>query len=141
MSMVILTAVIDHPQLIQVVCPQVWVALWEEEAAMELAVSREEALAICMEWVVSLLREHSNHPLLEQVRVLEVMEDSQIRDMDNLLQTILKITKVVAMILKPSDINLLTNDISLLNNSQTNQLRLPRKSERLVLLDLVNSDI
>ena len=112
---------------------------------MELAASREEALAICMEWVVSLLREHSNHPLLEQVRVLEVMVDSQIRDMDNfrsnLLQTILRITKAVAMILKPSDINLLTNDISPLNNSQINQLRLPRKSERLVLLDLVNSDI
>jgi hypothetical protein len=121
------------------------VARWEEEAAMELVASREEAIAILMEWVVSLLRERSNHPLLEQVRVLEVMVASQTRDMDNfrsnLLQTILKITKVVAMILKPSDINLLTNDISLLNNSQTNQLRLPRKSERLVLLDLVNSDI
>ena len=72
----------------------------------------EEAIATCMEWVVSLLRDSNNLPLLDKEGVLQtmaasqtkVMVDNQIRHKDNfhsnLLQTILKTIMEAAMILK-----------------------------------------
>ena len=107
----------------------------------------EEAIATCMEWVVSLLRDSNNLHLLDKVEVLQTMAANQIRHKDNfhsnLLQTIPKTIMEAAMILKPSDINHQSKDISHLSNSQVSirDHRHLRKSDLLVLLDTRKSEI